>query len=113
VLCRSCPSLFCDCTNADVIMQVMNKRRQRLRCSHYLPILEGNRAGQHTKFPCVIYCHGNCGYTHTCAHTHMLSQKRNDAQDYLRALTNSLIHAAHTRIAWSAKCRLNVKIDGH
>jgi len=42
-------------------VEVMNKRRQRLRCSHYLPILEGNRAGQQTKFPCVIYCHGNCG----------------------------------------------------
>jgi hypothetical protein len=27
-------------------VEVMNKRRQRLRCSHYLPILEGNRAGQ-------------------------------------------------------------------
>lgn len=41
--------------------QVMNERRQRLKCSHYMPVLEGNRAGQTTKFPCVIYCHGNCG----------------------------------------------------
>lgn len=42
-------------------VEVMNRRRQRLRCSHYLPIIEGSRGGQHTKFPCVIYCHGNCG----------------------------------------------------
>ena len=39
----------------------MNKRRQRLKCSHYMPVLEGTRAGHTTKFPCVIYCHGNCG----------------------------------------------------
>ena len=46
---------------ASFVVQVMNKRRQRLKCSHYIPILEGKRAGQQTKFPCVIYCHGNCG----------------------------------------------------
>jgi len=44
-----------------VDLEVMNERRQRLKCSHYMPVLEGNRAGQTTKFPCVIYCHGNCG----------------------------------------------------
>lgn len=66
--------------------QVVNNRRQRLSCSHYTPVLEGNHAGtvrpspcpsgtamgqepltavcvgeQATRFPCVIYCHGNCG----------------------------------------------------
>ncbi|EKX47348.1 hypothetical protein GUITHDRAFT_106795 [Guillardia theta CCMP2712] len=44
-----------------VDVEVMNKRRQRLKCSHYMPVLEGTRAGHTTKFPCVIYCHGNCG----------------------------------------------------
>lgn len=39
----------------------MNERRQRLKCSHYMPVLEGTMASRTTKFPCVVYCHGNCG----------------------------------------------------
>ncbi|KAJ1484529.1 Alpha/Beta hydrolase protein [Baffinella frigidus] len=42
-------------------VEVVNKRKQRLKCSHYTPVLEGNHAGQATRFPCVVYCHGNCG----------------------------------------------------
>ena len=63
------------------VMQVMNKRRQRLRCSHYLPILEGNRAGQQTKFPCVVYCHGNCGCAQAHAHAHLHGVLRKKALD--------------------------------
>ena len=40
---------------------MLNKRRQRLKCSHYLPVVEGQGRGSAGRVPCVIYCHGNCG----------------------------------------------------
>eukprot|EP00927_Polykrikos_kofoidii_P073782 TRINITY_DN69805_c0_g1_i1.p1 TRINITY_DN69805_c0_g1~~TRINITY_DN69805_c0_g1_i1.p1 ORF type:complete len:479 (-),score=55.32 TRINITY_DN69805_c0_g1_i1:66-1502(-) len=40
-------------------LQIVNERGHRLECSHFLPVLEP-RNGQCSRFPCVIYLHGNC-----------------------------------------------------
>lgn len=86
----------CERAQPDGVMQVMNKRRQRLRCSHYLPILEGNRAGQQTKFPCVVYCHGNCGCAQACARASAwcLAQQGTGLSANVRA---------HSRTPWSLR----------
>ncbi len=36
----------------------MNKKGQKLQCSHYLPLSVQGKDG---KLPCVVYCHCNSG----------------------------------------------------
>jgi hypothetical protein len=70
-------------TSESCIVQLENKRGQVLECSHYLPIGE-------SKYPCVIYCHGNSGF-----------------RKYIKASSNFLARECVLQCADNAWCKLD------